>query len=204
MADVVTFDPIGLRIVEIDASGDNELDLVEIYSEWKTWLLADPVRAGYPPAFREVGGDPISQTQSLGTTFFLLNGWRIRPAESHHKLTIVGNIFTEPAGESVFVPTTGAFTVNAETRVSNLIDVVDVGGDPTLIADAVWATPQATLDSIPGAAGRAMLEIFRFMGLDPTRPLISNSGAGTQAAGGSIALNIVEGPPGVFTATRQP
>jgi hypothetical protein len=49
-----------------------------------------------------------------------------------------------------------------------------------------------------------MLEIFRFMGLDPTRPLISNSGAGTQVAGAGLALNIVEGPPGVFTATRQP
>jgi hypothetical protein len=203
MADIVTFEPLTLRIVEIDAGGDNELNLVEMYSEWKQWLLDDPTRLGLPPAFREVGGDPVSLTQSLGTTFFLLNGWKIRPAERSHKLTIVGNLFTDPAGESVFVPTFGAFTVNTETRVSNLIDTVDTGGDPTSIANAVWATPQATIGAA-GTAGRVMLEIFRLMGLDPTRPLVSNSGAGTQVAGGDIALSIVEGPPGVFTATRQP
>jgi hypothetical protein len=203
MADVVTFDPVNLRIVEISTGGDNELDLVEIYSEWKDWLLADPLRLGFPPAFREVGGDPISLTQSLGTTFFLLNGWRIRPAESHHKLTIVGNVFTEPAGESVFVPTFGAFTVNTETRVSNLIDMINTGGDPVAVANAVWAKTQVTSD-LAGTMGQALLEIFRLLGLDPTRPLISNQGAGTQTAGGTIALDIVEAPPGVFTATRQP
>jgi hypothetical protein len=124
MADVVTFDPDNLRIIEISAGGDNELSVVEIYSEWKDWLLADPARLAYPQAMRYVGGDAISPTQDLGSTFFLLNGWRIRPAELTHKLTLVGNLFTDPAGESVFVPTLAAFNVNTETRVSNLVDAV--------------------------------------------------------------------------------
>lgn len=201
MADIVTFDFLTLRIVEIDTGGDNELDLVEIYSEWKQALLDDPPKLGFPPAFRQVGSDPISPTQSLGTTFFLLNGWRIRPAERNHKLTIVGNIFTDPAGESIFVPTIGAFTVNTETRVSNLIDLIapDVGA----VGSAVWGASQPSVDNA-GTIGRVLLEVFRFMGLDPTKPLISNSGANTQTAGVDIALNIVEAPPGVFTATRQP
>lgn len=201
MADIVTFDFLALRIVEIDTGGDNELNLVEVYSEWKDWLLADAFRLGYPPAFREVGGDPISLIQSLGTTFFLLNGWRIRPAERSHKLTIVGNLFTDPAGESVFVPTLGAFTVNTETRVSNLIDLV--APDAGAVGSAVWGASQPSVDNA-GTIGRVLLEVFRFMGLDPTKPLISNSGANTQTAGVDIALNIVEAPPGVFTATRQP
>lgn len=139
MADVVTFDFAALRIVEISTGGDNELSVQEIYSEWKQALLDDPARLGFPQAFSVVGGDPITGTLSLGSTFFLENGWRIRPAELSHKLTIVGNLFTREPGQSIFVTTLGAFTVNAESRVSNLIDTVSTtGADPSTIADAVW------------------------------------------------------------------
>jgi hypothetical protein len=181
MADVVTFDPVNLRIVEISAGDDNELDLVEVYSEWKDWLLADPSRMGYPPAFRQVGSDPISPTQNLGTTFFLLNGWRIRPAELSHKLTIVGNVFTDPSGFSVFVNTLGAFTVNAETRVSNLVDSVLVNSPDIQYASfngGVWVDlvngtpgteyPQGTqrapvdnfTDALAVAAARGFVTLF--------------------------------------------
>jgi hypothetical protein len=202
MSDVVTFDFLNLRIVEIDAGGDNELDLVEVYSEWKQALLDDTSRLGFPPAFREVGGDPVSQTQSLGTTFFLLNGWKIRPAESHHKLTVNGNLFTDPAGESVFVPTFGAFTVNTETRVSNLIDQVGSGVTPptaTEVAGAVWQSPQAALN-VTATAGQALLEMFRIFGLDPTAPLIVSPSART--AGVDVVQDVVEGPANVITVTR--
>jgi hypothetical protein len=135
MPAIVTFDPTALRIVEIAAGASNELNVVEIYSEWKDWLLADTERMAYPAAFRVVGGDPISGTQSLGSTFFLQNGWRIRPAESSHRLVLKGNLFTDPAGNSVFVPTLGAFTISAELSTSNLIDTITVGGaDATLAA----------------------------------------------------------------------
>jgi hypothetical protein len=121
MPAIVTFDPANLRIVEIGVGGDNVLDVVEIYSEWKDWVKIGD-NAKYAQAFRFVGGDPISATQDLGITYFLLNGWRFRPAELSHKVTLVGNIFTDPDGFSIFVDTLGAFTVNAETRVSNLVD----------------------------------------------------------------------------------
>ena len=141
MAAVVTFDPINLRIVEISAGGDNELSVLEIYSEWKQWLLDDPSRLGYPAAFREVAGDPTSSSESLGIAYFLQNGWKIRPAELSHKLTLVGDLFYDPAGLSCFVPTLGAFTVNTETRLSNLVRVVSLSGSiptPADVADAVW------------------------------------------------------------------
>jgi len=128
MPDVVTFDPANLRIVEISAGGDNELSIQEVYSEWKAYLLADPSRLAYPQAFRYVGSDPISETEALGTTFFLVNGWRIRPAELNHKLTLVGNMFTDPAGADPVVSTLGAFNVRVVSRVSNIIDTVDTGG----------------------------------------------------------------------------
>lgn len=124
MPAVVTFAPLDLRIIEISAGGDNELRIDEIYSEWKDWLLADPTRVGYPPAFRQVGSDPTSDTENLGTTFFLTGGWRIRPAESDHRLVLTGNMYTDPAGFSPVAPTLGGYTVPVEYQVSNLVDSV--------------------------------------------------------------------------------
>jgi hypothetical protein len=125
---IVTFDPIALIISEVGAGVDNALDWQDIYSEWKAWLLADVARLGYPAAFRYAGADPISETRSLGSTFFLLGGWRLRPAELSHRLTLVGNCYTDPAGYSVIVPTLGSYTVAVELATSNLIDTVATGG----------------------------------------------------------------------------
>lgn len=125
MPAIVTFDPLSFPpiITEINTGlSSNSLDIREIYSEWKDWVLADPSRLGYPPAFRVVGGDPISDTDSLGSTFFLLAPWKIRPAEYDHRLTLVGNIFTDPAGESPVVPTLGGYTIAVEYEVSTLVE----------------------------------------------------------------------------------
>jgi len=118
----VTFDPAGpLRIIEISTGGDNALDWLEIYSEWKVWSkLSDNLK--YPPAFRVVGGDPISDIQDLGSTFFLLAPWKFRPAELDHELILTGNVYTDPAGEAVVVPTLGTYTVLVTSTVSNLVD----------------------------------------------------------------------------------
>jgi hypothetical protein len=151
MPDVVQFDPIDLRIIEIDAGAVNSLSVQEVYSEWKAWLLADPSRLGYPAAFRQVGSDPISATKNLGTTYFLLNGWRFRPTESSHKVTLVGNIFTDPAGSDVFVETLGAFTVTIEMEVSNLTDAVLINSPE--IQRASFVNDLVSIDPINGVAG---------------------------------------------------
>lgn len=140
MPAIVTFDPINLRIVEIGIGGDNELNVVEVYSEWKDWVKIGD-NAKYLQAFRFVGGDTISATQNLGITYFLVNGWRFRPAELSHKITLVGNIFTDPSGFSVFVATLGAFTVNTETRVSNLVDSSVARLDLTQLLTEVYIDP---------------------------------------------------------------
>lgn len=123
---VVTFSPATLRIIEINSGqAVNEISALDIYSDWKNWLLGDFQRLGHPQVFTPVGGDPRTATESLGITYFLENRWRIRPAEYSHKLSIEGNIFAREPGESIFVPTTGDFNVHTETVVSNIIDLID-------------------------------------------------------------------------------
>jgi hypothetical protein len=146
VVDIVTFDGPNKIITEIAGGNPNELDVIEIYSEWKAWTqLSDNLK--FLQAFSVVGGDPISPTQNLGATFFLENGWRIRPAESDHKLTLIGNLFTREPGQSVFIPTLGAFTVNTETRVSNLVDSSVARLDLNQLLQAIY------IDSISGSPG---------------------------------------------------
>jgi hypothetical protein len=121
MPAVVTFDGPSREIREINTGlPSNELNLVEVYSEWKEWVVTSPQ---YAPAFRYAGADPISDIQNTGTTFFLLNGWRFVPADYNHQLIITGNLFTDPAGRSRtdFSGIT-AQGIEVVYTVSNLVD----------------------------------------------------------------------------------
>ena len=147
MADIVTFDAANLRIIEIDTGEDNILDAFEIYSEWKDWVKSSD-NAKHPAAFRAIGGDPISEAEAVGSTFFLCNNWRIRPAEHDHKLTIDGNLFVDGGG-SICVPTLGGYTVSVETKVSNLTGVAQG------FEQQVWAACMGQC-KYPGSVGEAL------------------------------------------------
>lgn len=151
MADIVTFDPVNKIITPIDSlgTGNIEINVAEIYSEWKTWMVVSS-SAGYAPAMRTVGGDPVTDIQNLGATFFLINDWRIRPNERDHRLTLVGNLFTDPAGENVSVPTVGPHNVTVEMFVSNLVDSSVARLDLTQLLAGVYVTETGVSGSAEG------------------------------------------------------
>lgn len=101
----------------------------ELYSWWKEWSIENN-NLKYLPAMRGVGGDPTILGQSLGSTFFLINGWRIRPFEGNHILIINGNLYTED-GSSPFLSTLGNYNVLINMTTSNIIDKVNVSGTET-------------------------------------------------------------------------
>lgn len=137
---VVTFDGPAKIITEIAAGALNTIQVVDVYSDWKNWVAAG--NAGYLPAFSVVGGDPISSVQNLGSTFFLENGWRLRPAELDHKLDIVGNLYTREEGGDPFVSTFGSFRVTVGLTVSNLTDASVSRLDLTQLMPEVWIDTQ--------------------------------------------------------------
>lgn len=111
---MATFNGNTLTItLDAPTSGVLILDVPKLYSEWKEWQLADFQNVGYPPAFRTVGGDPINATLSGVPTFFLRNdnGWRIKPFESDHTISIQGQLAGQDPDLPLTVPTTGGFTV---------------------------------------------------------------------------------------------
>lgn len=120
----VTFDgPNKLIIVD---NGVTELDaIVDLYSDWKEWaVLSDNMK--YLHAFEAIGGQPLPGGLFAGSTIFLVNGWKIRPHEAHHTLTIKGNIFTND-GSSIHVPTLGNYTVTVSVLASALAQGIAVG-----------------------------------------------------------------------------
>src|SRR3990167_1226854 len=128
-------------IVEINTGGDNTINALEIFSEWKPWLLdGPPRRLGLPQGFTVLGGEPKTPTTELGQAFFMHSpDWVFRPAELDHKLTIVGDIGVLGGVGSFLVPTLGGYTALLELERSSLITglpFLDVAVSP--VAGAVW------------------------------------------------------------------
>ena len=122
-AQKVTFDGPN-KLVRIN-EGVTSINVKEdIYSGWKEWKMVDhQSNAGYLQALTAIGGDPITDTAFVGTTYFLENGWRIQPWEDPvgYVLTIDGNIYTREPGQAPANPVSG---VSVNFVRSNLVDAI--------------------------------------------------------------------------------
>ncbi len=129
----------------------------------------------YPVAISSIGGEPLGGGQLVGSTYFLENGWRIKPWEGSHNLSVVGNIYTREEGDTPFVNTDGYWKINITTKVSSIVSTVQVstsntGSIPTAdeIATAVWnkiipASP--TVGSYGEWVSGRLLTIAHYLGM---------------------------------------
>jgi hypothetical protein len=145
---LATFD--GPNKIVILNDGVTAADVKEIYSEWKNWAISGD-NTKYEDAFRSVGGDPLPGSKALGATYFMRNGWKIRPYEGDHTLTINGNLYCED-GSSPFVKTVGNFNVFVISAVSSLVDAT-IQQLPE-IEHGMYQN-QVTIDVINGVPGSA-------------------------------------------------
>jgi hypothetical protein len=127
----------------------------DVYSAWKDWMhWANHNNLAFQPAMRSVGGDFITAdgTRRVGSSYFLMNGWRLRTWQGNHRLTIVGNVYTEES-DAIYVPTEGNYSIVIEQTVSALTETVYLQGSSTgggtggtgasaeEVANEVWNTP---------------------------------------------------------------
>jgi len=111
----VTFDPYNKWILINE--GETEIEVkADIYSAWKEWVTVspeDPLPGAWPIAISAIGGDQIEANTFVGTSFFLENGWRIKPYTTNvgYVLSIKGNIYTRESGQNPVIPESGV-TVN--------------------------------------------------------------------------------------------
>jgi hypothetical protein len=89
----VTFDGVNKLILIND--GISIIDVQrDIYSSWKEWVLYE-INSQYLPALLTIGGEPTVAGQKLDITYFLINGWKIKPYPGIYDLNIIGNIFSD-------------------------------------------------------------------------------------------------------------
>lgn len=127
----VTFD--GENRLIIINPGVVEIDIKEdVYSDWKEWVAYySGENAKFVPAMRSIGGDPISPEKALGSTFFLLNGWKIKPWDGHTNISIRGNIYTDDGSRPITSDNNGNESVSM--YVSSLIETMII--DNTIAFD---------------------------------------------------------------------
>lgn len=107
----ITIDPASKRII-LDSAN---VTAQEIFVAWADWVvLSDNLK--YLPAFSATGGDNLGSGLLIPPYYFLINGWRVRPMESNHNLTITGNLFVDGGGVPV-VPTLGTYQVTVNYTV---------------------------------------------------------------------------------------
>lgn len=113
----------GLKKLILLDETDIVLNVKQLYYMWRNWANSIE-NLKYPLAMRSVGGDKLDETR-LGITYFLTNGWKIKPASMDYTLKVEGNLYSDDKS-NIFVPADGNHNVMIVNKVSNLIDIVPV------------------------------------------------------------------------------
>ncbi len=100
----------GINKVITLTEGTTSVNVRDLWSRWVDWFLSDD-NSKYLPAFKNVGGDQISEGLYVPIYVFLINGWRIKPQEAHHTLTVQDGILVVDGGGDPFINTEGYYTV---------------------------------------------------------------------------------------------
>lgn len=129
------------RLIILEASDGDSLDVVDIYSGWKDSVVSGD-NAAYPAAFSTIGGEPIGGGVFVGAYFFLAttDGWRIRPREASHSLRISGNLYPVSSSDELFTDTLGVYRVRTSVERSSLTQAMSTTGVTSdVIIDALNA-----------------------------------------------------------------
>jgi hypothetical protein len=150
----VTFDGPNKLILIND--GVTEIDVrIDLYSDWKEWMLGHDgiVPARYLEAVTNIGGQDLPGARVVGSTFFLTNGWRIKPYSGSYRLTVTGNLYTDE-GDTPFVDADGSLNnIRIESTVSTLVEALQTLNIDSVesLANISYAVWNATLSEIASA-----------------------------------------------------
>lgn len=98
---MITFDG-ALREIYL-SPGTVTLDVRDLYSRWKDWMLVGD-NSKWPIAFTSVGGNPIDATAgtSIPAYVYLENGWHVHPQMANHTLNVFGGVLLRQGGGDPF------------------------------------------------------------------------------------------------------
>ena len=135
----IVIDPATKRLILDSAS----VTAQAVYVAWVDWAATSD-NAKYLPAFSAVGGDALGGGLFIPPYYFLRNGWRVRPMESNHNLTITGNLFVDGGGVPV-VSTLGTYQVNVNYTVPVQAQGIATSGSTGPTASEIAAAVRADI-----------------------------------------------------------
>lgn len=133
----ITLNGSAKRIILDSAS----VSAAQIWSAWVDWHEANQQ---WPLAFQLVGGNALGGGLFIPPYFFLMNGWRVRPMEASHNLTITGNLFVDGGGVPV-VGTLGTYQVNVNYTVPVQAQGIATSGSTGPTASEIAAAVRADI-----------------------------------------------------------
>ena len=133
----ITLNGSAKRIILDSAS----VSAAQIWSAWVDWHEANQQ---WPLAFQLVGGNALGGGLFIPPYFFLMNGWRVRPMEASHNLTITGNLFVDGGGVPV-VGTLGTYQVNVNYTVPVQAQGISTSGSTGPTASEIAAAVRADI-----------------------------------------------------------
>lgn len=143
----ISFD--GANRLIVLSAGTVGLGVRDLWSRWVDWhALSD--NSKYLLAMRSVGGDDIIAGEtSIPVYTYLTNGWRIRPQEASHTLTVDDGILLVDGGGDPFVPTVGSFNVQISYQQPVQAITVNTAGSSGPSAGDIAAAVIAAMNAAP-------------------------------------------------------
>ncbi len=91
---------------------DTELDVKDLWSRWVDWFLTSD-NSKYAVAMSQVGGNDIDVVAgtSIPVYVYLENGWKVKPKEANHTLTVTNGILLTSDSSTPYTTTTGSYNV---------------------------------------------------------------------------------------------
>jgi hypothetical protein len=167
-------------------TGTTSVSVRRLWSDWVDWFLTDD-NSKFLPAFKTVGGDDIDPTQGTKIPIysFLENGWKIKPQEANHTLTINDGILLVNGGGDPFINTIGAYTVRINYQQPVQAISFSTGSAPYVIPPTAEEIRQE-LDS-NSTFSLKVDELHKIQGLDINNPMEVTTSTRTA---GDIELRI--------------
>lgn len=160
-------------------AGVTTLDVTDLYSAWKQWVQSGQ-GIGFLPMFEAIGGQPLPGGLFAGQSYFLINGWKIKPQSANHRLNIIGNLYSDD-GSNITVEVAG-FTVEIALNTSAQAQGISVSGS-TLTLSQIESSALLAKQAAIAELNALIAEIHLLHGLKPGSPLIVTD---TQRTAGEI------------------
>lgn len=125
------------------SAGTVTLNLTDLHSRWKDWLLAG--NAECLLAFSTVGGE----ITEIPLYLFLLNGWLIVPQSADHVLTVTNGILVGQGSADPFTDPVGSYKIRINRQTPGIAIGYSTSGvtGPTA-ADIAAATTAAVMAAL--------------------------------------------------------